>query len=253
MFKRLHLQSPLAFIDVETTGVNPTTDRVVEIAVLRFAPNAKPVSVIHRINPGAPIPPSATGVHGITDADVADCPPFGHVTGNLVRVLDGCDLAGFGIKRFDLPVLVAEFHRSGIHFPLAGRAVIDVLQLYHLREKRDLQAAYRFYCRRKHEAHRADKDVWATACVLDAMLQKYRDLPRTIRELHRQLTEVDLAGRFRLENGAPVFCFGKHAGRRLKDVAQDDPGYLEWMLSGDFLDDVKRLVREAIGSPAEQS
>jgi DNA polymerase-3 subunit epsilon len=248
MLENLRLERPLAFLDLESTGTRPQSDRIVEVAVLRHAPDGGALSFHRRLDPGVPIPPAATAVHGLADADVADCLPFAAVADGLARFLGGCDLAGFGIKRFDLPLLVAEFRRAGVDFPVAGRAVLDALQIYHRRERRDLQAAVAFYCGRRHEqAHRASEDVRAAALILDAQLQRYHDLPRTVRELHRQFTEVDLAGCFRLEGGTPVFCLGRHTGRRLRDVARDDPGYLEWMLSSDFLDDVKELVRRAQG------
>jgi DNA polymerase III subunit epsilon len=145
-------------------------------------------------------------------------------------------------------MLHAESRRAGVLFPIAGRAVIDVLQIYQSRERRDLETALTFYCSKRHEqAHRADQDVLATALILDAQLQRYGDLPHDVRELHRQFMEVDLAGRFRTVDGEPVFAFGKHTGRRLQDVANDDPSYLDWILAGNFFDDVKELVRKAIG------
>jgi DNA polymerase-3 subunit epsilon len=252
MFKGLRLSSPLAFIDIESTGLDPRTDRAVEIAALRFSPDGARDSFAQRVNPGVPIPPSATAVHGIADGDVRDCRPFGEIARNLSLFLERCDLAGFGIKKFDLPLLLAEYGRVGVPFPLSGRAVIDVLQIYHSRERRDLRAAFAFYCGKQLvHAHRAEQDAWATAMILDAQLQRYRDLPDSVRDLHQQLTEVDLAAHFRLEGSEPVFCQGRHLGRLLKDVACDDPGYLEWMLFGDFNDDVKELVRQAMRSPSE--
>src|SRR5262245_41599378 len=216
MLKHLRLNRPLAFLDAESTGVNPQSDRVVEIALLRCTADEKTVSFSCRVNPGVPIPPNATAVHGITDADVAGCRRFEAIAPQLVRFLDGCDLAGYGIKRFDLPLLVAEFHRAGIRFPLTGRAVIDVLQIFYQREKRDRQAALAFYCDGKHvHAHSAEHDVHATALVLDAQLHRYRDLPRTVGELHAQLAELDLGGWFRRQDGKIVLAVGKHAGRSL--------------------------------------
>jgi len=248
MFQCLQLDRPLAFIDMESTGLNPATDRVVEIAVLRCARGQEPILVSRRINPVVPIPPTATVIHGITDADVSECPRFDEIAQKVDRFLDGCDLAGYGLKKFDLPLLSAEFRRAGVQFLLMGRAVIDVLQIYHSRERRDLQSAFAFYCgKRQEQAHRADQDVLATALILDAQLQHYRDLPQNVGELHRQFMEVDLAGRFRMADGEPVFAFGKHTGRRLRDVANADPGYLDWILASDFFEDVKELVRKAIG------
>lgn len=243
MFKRLRIDRPVTFLDLESTGVRPNVDRIIEFAVLRFAPGTKGVLVNRRVNPEVPIPPTATAVHGIREADVVGLPLFRDIAPRLAGFLGGCDLAGFGIKRFDLPLLVAEFRRAEVAFSLHDRSVIDAMQLYHLREKRDLSAAMTFYCGQPHDqSHRAGPDAWAAAKVLNAQLHRYPDLPATVPELHEHLTEVDLAGRFRLEEGEVVFAFGKYIGHRLKDVARDDPGYLEWMLAGDFLDDVKELV-----------
>jgi DNA polymerase-3 subunit epsilon len=253
MLKNLCLTRPLAFLDAGSTGVNPQNDRVVEIAVLRCAPDRTTVSFLRRLNPGVPIPPSATAVHGIADADVADCCPFQAIVSDLLRFLDGCDLAGYGIKRFDLPLLVAEFRRVGVHFPLAGRAVIDALQIFHQREKRDLQAAFAFYCDGKHDhAHRPDYDVYATALVLDAQLARYRDLPRTVPALHTQLTELDLGGWFRRQSDALVFAIGKHAGRRLADVVKQHPDYIRWMLDQPLLDDTRSIIESAVKRAIEE-
>ena len=253
MFKHLRLKRPLTVIDIESTGVNPPTDRVVEIACLRVAADAKPVWAVRRVNPTVPIPPAATAVHGIRDQDVKDCPTFADIARKVARFVADSDLAGFGIKRFDLPLLVAEFRRAGVHFPLAGRRVLDAMQIFHARERRDLNTAVAFYCGRRHDSpHRADHDVLAAAHVLEAQLGRYADLPRTVAGLHTVLAEADLTGRFRVIDGEPVFGFGKYAGRRLKDVARDDPRYLEWILAGDFLDDVKELARTALKNASAQ-
>jgi DNA polymerase III epsilon subunit-like protein len=173
VFQSLRLKRPLAFVDVESTGVNPQTDRVVEVGVYKICPGEKPVSVARRVNPTVPISAAVSRVHGITDADVADCRPFAAIARTLVRFLDGCDLAGFGIKKFDLPILAAECRRAGVHFPLAGRAVIDALQIYHQRERRTLEAALSFYVGAKHaHAHRASDDARVSALVLDAQLRR---------------------------------------------------------------------------------
>jgi DNA polymerase-3 subunit epsilon len=173
MFHSLRIRQPLAIVDVESTGVNPQSDRVVEVGVYKVGPDEKPVSVVRRVNPTVPIPAAATQVHGITDADVADCRPFAAVARKLVRSLDGCDLAGFGIKKFDQPILVAECRRAGAHFSLAGRAVIDALQIYHQRERRTLESALAFYVGEKHaHAHRASEDARASALVLDAQIKR---------------------------------------------------------------------------------
>lgn len=252
MFESLRLKRPLAFVDVESTGVNPQTDRIIEVGVYRVSQDDKPVSVVRRVNPTVPIPAEATKVHGITDADVANCRTFADIARKLARFLEGCDLAGYGIKRFDLPILAAEFRRAGVHFALTGRSVVDVLQIFHQREKRDLQAAYTFYVGGKFDdAHRADNDVRATALVLDAMLERYRDLPRTVAELHKQFLDADVGGWFRYEAGAVVFAIGKHRGRRLADVVRQQPDYVRWLLTLPLMDDTRAIVETAlVGQPA---
>lgn len=252
-FRHLRLRRPLVVLDVETTGTDVRTDRVVQVAALKFAPHKKPILFTRKVNPGIPVPPPATEVHGLSDRDLADCPPFEHIAHRLARFLDHADLAGFGLKRFDLPLLCSEFLRAAVPFSLAGRSVIDALEIFHLHEKRDLHAAYQFYCGKQHgAAHRADQDVRVTARVLDRQLRCYPSLPRSVAKLHQLLAEVDLAGRFRRQNGTLVFNFGKYCGRPLDEVAKADRSYLEWVLASDFLDDVKELVRRALADQADQ-
>lgn len=247
-FRHLRLALPLAVIDLETTGANPSRDRIVELAILRVEPQGKLAGYAKRINPGMPIPPAASAVHGIRDADVAVCPSFVEMHRKVHRLLDGCDLAGFNLKRFDLPVLMSEFNRAGSKFRTDGRAILDVQEIFHKQEPRDLTSAARLYLGRELKgAHAANIDVLATAAVLDAQLGRYPRLPRTVAGLHKEFRTVDLARRFRLENGCPVFAFGKYAGYPLADVATADPSYLEWMLEQDFFDDAKALVRRALG------
>src|SRR5262249_26269034 len=233
MLTNLQLQRPLAVLDLETTGTDPQTDRVVEISVLRLEPGGGREHRTRRINPGRPIPAEATAVHGITDADVADCPRFEQVARDLLAFLDGCDLCGFNIKKFDLRVLYLEFGRAGISFPLDGRAVVDPLEIFHNYERRDLAAAVRFYCCREHDrshvgaehaaADAADADVLATLAVLDAQLGRYPDLPRSVAALHTHFTEpnaADAGGRFTRVNGQLRFTFGKYRGQPLDEIAR---------------------------------
>ena len=151
MLKNIALERPLAVIDLETTGIDPKCDRIIEVSVLKLAPGGEPDHRTRRVNPGVPIPPEATAVHGITDDDVADMPTFRAIAPGLARYLDGCDLAGFNVLGFDLRLLVAEYNRVGMTFPVAGRRVVDACRIFHRREPRDLTAAYRFYCGREHE------------------------------------------------------------------------------------------------------
>jgi DNA polymerase-3 subunit epsilon len=244
--RHLSLARPLAVLDLESTGVDPACDRIVEVAVLTLSPGG-PGALFHtRVNPGRPIPAAATAVHGIGDADVTAAPPFRAVATDLAAQLDGCDLAGFGITGFDLPLLAAEFARAGVLFRLADRAVLDALRVYRQHEPRDLSAAVRYFLGREHAgAHSAIRDVIAAIEVLDAQVGRY-GLPAAPGSLHATVAEVDVAGRFRRTDAGVAFAFGKYAGRTLDDVAASDPGYLEWMLCKPFLDDVHALVRSAL-------
>lgn len=246
-FTNLILDRPLAVVDLESTGVDPARDRVVEVAVLTLLPRAAPESFHRRVNPGVPIPPGATAVHGIGEADVAGAPLFAAIAPELFAALHGCDLAGFGIASFDLPLLAAEFARARVPFRVAGRRVIDVLALYRRLQPRTLASAVRDYLGREHEgAHSAVADARAAAEVLDRQVARHA-LPATPAELHASLVEVDVAGRFRRDDaGRVVFGFGKHVGKPLAEVAARDRGYLEWMLRNTFLDDVHDLVRRAL-------
>src|SRR5262249_25999445 len=192
-----------------------------------------------------PIPAAATAVHGITDADVANEPTFATLAAELHTFLDDCDLCGFNLKRFDLRVLYAEFKRASLALNLVQRAILDPMEVFHLREPRDLSAAVRFYCGREHEgAHSAMADALATAEILDAMLDRYGDLPRTVAELHRQFLDpdaVDADRRFVRREGEIRFNFGKKRGQPVDEVARLDPGYLQWMLSENFADDTKTV------------
>lgn len=241
--RHLTLDRPLAVIDLESTGTDPATDRVVEVAVLTVAPDGTEELFATRVNPGRPIPAAATAVHDIGDVDVRDAPAFAA----LARRLAVCDLAGFGIAGFDLPLLVAEFARAGVPFSLAGRAVLDALAVYRRHETRTLSAAVAFYLGRDHaDAHAAGADAVAAAAVLDAQVARY-GLPAAPADLHAVLVEVDVAGKFRRgPGGAVVFAFGKHAGRPLADVARTDADYLGWMLTRPFLADVHDRVRAAL-------
>jgi len=248
-FVNLHLSRPLVALDLETTGTAPKIDRIVEVAAVKFMPDGQRLRFCRRINPLIPIPSAATMVHGITDQDVAGCPSFADIAAQLARFLRGADWAGFGIKRFDLPFLLAEFRRAEIHFSLANHAVLDVLQIYHQREPRDLTAAVRHYLDRPHEnAHGALADAYAAAAVLDAQLECYPDLPQKVPVLHAHLTDVDLAGKLRRDEGRVVLTFGKYSGSDLLTVAQHDPAYLRWLLEQDFLPDFQTMVQSALQS-----
>ena len=257
MFKNLILSRPLAVIDLETTGTNPQFDRIVEISVLKVSPGAPPEHRTRRLNPGVPIPAEAHQIHGIGDADVAGEPTFRDVAAGLLALLDGCDLCGFNMKRFDLPILVAEFRRAGAELSLDGRVVIDPMEIFHRYEPRDLAAAVRFYVGRDHVGgHSAKADVLATAEVLDAMLVRYDDLPRevdAIANYTKDPGQVDAGRRLRRVNGEVRITFGRFRGQPLAAVARREPDYLRWVLGGDFPDDLKAVVRDALAAVAAAS
>jgi DNA polymerase III subunit epsilon len=251
MLKNIILERPLAVIDLESTGTDPKTDRILEVSVLKLVPDGEPVHRTRRVNPGVPIPPAATAVHGITDDDVADMPTFRGIAPGLTKFLDGCDLAGFNLLTFDLRMLAAEYNRAGLVFSVAGRKVVDACRIFHRREPRDLTAASKFYCGFDHDgAHGAAADVLATLAVLDAQVGRYDDLPRTIDGLHGECNDpsaLDMSGMFGTsEDGAIVFLKGKYKGRSLDDVARNKPDYLEWMLREDYFDDTKTMVSAAL-------
>jgi len=250
MLRNLRLHRPLAFLDLETTGTDPKVDLIVEISVLKVSPDGRSIGRTRRINPGIPIPAEATAVHGISDADVAGEPRFAQVAAGLIALLDDCDLCGFNIKRFDLRVLFAEFSRVGRELPMAGRSIIDPMEIFHSHERRDLSAAVRFYCGREHDgAHGAEADVTATAEVLDAMLDRYQSLPKTVDALHAAFPAPvprDASGCFAEAEGRLLIQFGKHRGRLLDDVASLHPGYLEWMLGEPFTEDTKAIARSSL-------
>lgn len=248
----LRLRRPLAVLDLETTGTSITSDRIVEIAVLKLYPDGNQELRRRRINPGVPIPPRATEIHGIRDVDVAGEPTFRALARSLHEFLRECDFAGFNVSRFDLPLLRAEFAQVGLDFSWNGCAVIDAMAIFHAKERRDLAAAVTFYCGRAHpRPHSASDDVEATLDVLLAQLERYADLPRDVDALHQFChpqgpDAVDAEGKLIWVNGTACIGFGKYQGIALSKLAQDDPGYLEWMLRADFSDEVMSLVRDAL-------
>jgi DNA polymerase-3 subunit epsilon len=250
MLEHLALDRALAVIDLETTGIDPQKDRIVEIGVLKLLPAGGREQLTRRINPGMPIPPGATAVHGISDADVAGAPRFEEIADALLALLDGCDFCGFNLKRFDLRVLHAEFARAGRTLSLEGRSVIDAMEIFHRYEPRDLGAAVRFYLGREHSgAHSASGDVQATAQVLDAMLARYAGLPRTVTGLHQHFVDpgcVDSDGFFARVGGQLRFAKGKYRGQPLDHVAATRPDYLEWMLRESLFGDTRAIVKEAL-------
>ena len=251
--KNLQLDRPIAFIDVETTGLSPYSDRIVELSILKIHPDGTEKYQSHRINPEIPIPAEVTAIHGITDADVAGEPVFRQYARSIRDFLDDCDIAGFNVIRFDLPLLEAEFRRAGVEFSRQGRHLIDSQVIYHQRDPRDLRTAYLKYCGKEMEtAHSAEEDAKATAEILDGQLEMHQDLPRDVPELSALCYEVDensidAEGKFIWSEGEAVCNFGKkHKGRKLKDISIEDPGYLEWIASADFSPEVKEIASKAL-------
>jgi DNA polymerase-3 subunit epsilon len=248
----LDLIRPLAFFDLETTGIDPARDKIVEIAVVRVDPDGGRLGLTRRINPGRPIPMEATAVHGITDADVSDAPTFPEIARPLLDLLTDADLAGFNIRRFDVPILDREFRDCALDLALASRRIVDAMTIFHKKEPRDLSAAVRFFLDREHEgAHGAEADVEASIDVLEAQLRRYPDLPRDVAALEAWCHptppgSVDRGGKFVLREGEIVFAFGKQKGRALSEVARIQRDYLEWILKQDFPEDARTLVERAL-------
>ena len=248
----LVLERPLVFFDIESTGTNPYRDRIVEIAVIKVMPDGSREDVVRRINPCMPIPAGASAVHGIYDADVADCPTFDVVAHNLYKYLDGCDLAGYNIVKFDVPMLQEEFKRCGLELSMKERKLIDVFNIFCRLYPRNLSAAYKFFCDGNLEdAHSALADTDATVAVLFGQLAKHPELPRELAGLAefssaRDADFVDSEGRLKFSGDEVVINFGKNSGRRLRDLASEDPGFLRWMLRSDFSDEVKTVIKNAL-------
>jgi len=248
----LELTRPLVVFDLETTGTNPHVDRIVEIGLLKVHPDGETESRCLRVNPEQPIPPETTVIHGITDDDVADAPRFRQVSVELLSFLHNCDLAGFGIIRFDVPLLRREFSLAGIDFPPPNTRLIDAQRIFHLNEPRDLSAALRFYCSDDHvNAHSADADVAATWRVLLGQFERYSDLPKSAEELDvfcnpRSPGALDPDGKIRWRGNEAVIAFGQKSGLSLRQLARDEPGYLKWILNKDFSPEVKAIVRDAV-------
>ena len=254
---QLALKNPLLFFDIESTGLNVASDRIVEISIVKVSPGppGEPNKVevkTRRINPTIPITPGAQAVHGISDEDVKDCPTFRQVAKSLARLMEGCDIAGYNSLKFDIPMLAEEFLRAGIDFDFRKRKLVDVQNIFHKKEQRTLKAAYKFYCGQNLEsAHSAEADTMATYEVLEAQLDRYGadeedPLQNDVGYLAKyscQSRFVDYAGRIVLnDEDVPVFNFGKHKGRPVTDVLRKEPSYYSWMMDGDFTLDTKQQL-----------
>ncbi len=257
----LKLTNPLVFFDLETTGTNIVSDRIVEYSFVKVLPGGEVIKNTERINPERPIPLETSLIHGIYDADVKDARPFKAVAKELGVFLKGCDLAGFNILKFDVPVLVEEFLRADVDFDISKRKLLDAQKIFHMMEKRTLTAAYKFYCEKDLvDAHSAEADTLATLEVLDAQIKRYegqnlKDLrgkvlgtiENNVDKLHILTNDsmVDLAGRFVFNDyNVEVFNFGKFKGQAVEDVLKKESGYYDWMMKGDFPMDTKRKLTE---------
>ena len=244
---KLNLKNPVIFFDLETTGVNITTDRIVEISYLKVYPNGNEMSRTMRINPEMHIPEQASAVHGIYDDDVKDCPVFKQVAKEVANDFEGADIAGFNSNRFDVPLLAEEFLRAGVDLDMTRRKFIDVQVIFHKMEQRTLSAAVKFYCGKELEgAHSADADTRATYEVLQAQLDRYPELQNDIAwlsEFSSHTNNVDFAGRIVYnDKGIEVFNFGKYKGIPVVEVLRRDPGYYSWIMQGDFSLNTKQVL-----------
>ncbi|MDR2968619.1 MAG: 3'-5' exonuclease [Tannerellaceae bacterium] len=246
---QLKLEAPLVIFDLETTGLNIVTDRIVELSCVKVHPNGKEETQTFRINPEMPISPESTAMHGISDEDVKGCPTFKEIAQSLAVQIEGCDLAGYNSNRFDIPMLAEEFMRAEVEIDLRNRNFIDVQNIFHKMEQRTLIAAYKFYCNKTLEnAHSAEADTLATYEVLKAQLDRYPDLQNDVAFLARfssYNTHVDYAGRV-IYNDEGVECvnFGKYKGKSVAEVFESDPGYYGWIMNGEFPLDTKRVFTE---------
>ncbi len=247
---KLKLERPIIFFDLETTGLNPQTDRIIEICVIKVFPDGGRESKTRRINPTIPISAESTEVTGIRDEDVKDCPTFKQLAKGLHEFMTGCDLSGFNVLRFDLPMLVEEFKRVEVDFNLQNVHIVDVQRIYHKKEPRNLEAALEFYCNEKLAgAHAAENDVEATIKVLEGQLNKYEDLGVTVQELAKYCKDdrwVDCSGRLHWKSGEAAIGFGKKQGTLLKDMVKEERSYLDWILKGEFPEDTKEIIRNAL-------
>ncbi|MCP3980118.1 MAG: 3'-5' exonuclease [bacterium] len=249
---KFELKRPLFIFDLETTGTDSATDRIVEICVLRIDSDGGREMRTRRINPERPIPPDATAVHGIRDEDVSDQPTFRQVAKGLLDFLGDGDLAGFNVLRFDLPLLEREFRDCGLDLGMDRRDVVDAMTIFHRKNPRDLSAAVRHYLDREHEnAHAAAADVEATADILEAQLERHTDLPHSVAELDAWIRparrdRIDASGKLVWRDGVAVLSFGKHQGKSLQDLVEQQADYLRWIIDADFPDDAKALVARAL-------
>ena len=256
---KLNLERPIVFFDLETTGLNPKTDRIIEICVIKVHPDGSKDVKTRRMNPTIPISEESSEITGITDEDVKDCPTFRQLAKGIYDFMDGCDISGYNILRFDLPLLIEEFKRVDIEYSMKDVEVIDVQRIYHKKEPRTLEAALQFYCNEELSgAHAAENDVEATIKVLEGQLDKYEDIGGDVRELAKFCKDdrwVDMAGRLHWKGTEVAIGFGRKQGSLLKDMIKTDRSYIDWILRGEFPEDTKEIIRNAIAGkfPVKES
>jgi DNA polymerase-3 subunit epsilon len=257
----LKLRNPLIFFDLETTGINISKDKIIEIAAIKMHPDGTRLEKVHRINPEIPIPEEASLIHGIYDKDVENEPTFKLLAKELAQFFEGSDIAGFNILKFDLPLLVEEFLRVGIDFEISNKKLLDAQKIFHMMEKRNLTAAYRFYCNKSlDDAHSALADTLATIDVFDEQIRRYENkevidlqgnkvgiIENNMEKIHNLTNQnmVDLAGRMVFDNeGDEIFNFGKHKGKKVSEILSSEPSYYDWILKNDFSLDTKRKLTQ---------
>ena len=247
---KLQLTRPIAFIDLETTGISITTDRIVEIAIVKILPDGTSQPKRKLINPQMPIPVGSSEIHGITDEMVKDAPSFKQVANEIKQFIENCDIGGYNSNRFDIPMLIEEFLRVGIEFSIEGRKLVDVQKVFHMMEQRTLSAAYKFYCQKTLEgAHSAEVDATATWEVLEAQVERYPQIGNTVESIVKFTGEddiVDFARRFIKDKGIEIFNFGKHKGKPVTQVLKEEPQYYDWMMKGDFAMNTKQKLTEIL-------
>jgi DNA polymerase-3 subunit epsilon len=242
----LALSRPIACIDLETTGVSITQDRIVEISIVKIHPDGRKEVRTRRVNPEMPIPAEATAVHGISDADVAEEPTFKQLANGIKQFLEQCDLCGFNSNKFDIPILTEEFLRAGLEVNFRDRHLVDVQQIFFKKEPRNLSAAYQFYCGKELTgAHSAEADALATVEILLGQLERYTDLENNVEFLGNYSKGedfLDYSRRIKLVNNVPTFNFGKYKDKSVAEVLRKEPQYYDWMMKGDFALDTKNVV-----------
>ncbi|MBL7765191.1 MAG: 3'-5' exonuclease [Chitinophagaceae bacterium] len=242
----LNLKRPIACIDLETTGVSITQDRIVEISIIKVYPEGKREIKTRRMNPGIPIPKEASAVHGIYDADVAGEPTFRELANSIKQYIDNCDLCGFNSNKFDFPILTEEFLRAGLDVNFRDRHLVDVQQIFFKKEPRNLAAAYKYYCGKELiDAHSAEADALATFEILESQIERYADLENDVAFLgnfSKGDDFLDYSRRIKLTNDIAVFNFGKYKDKSVAEVFRSEPQYYDWIMKGDFALDTKNVV-----------